>query len=34
VPFLADIQSPATIEVLLQLTQGMGNLASASGAAG
>lgn len=28
VPFLADIQSPATIEVLLNLTQGAGNPAS------
>jgi polyisoprenoid-binding protein YceI len=28
VPFLADLQSPATIEVLLALTQGTGNLAS------
>jgi polyisoprenoid-binding protein YceI len=25
VPFLADLQSPATIEVLLRLTQGAGN---------
>jgi hypothetical protein len=30
VPFLADLQSPATIEVLLHLTQGAGNPASAS----
>jgi polyisoprenoid-binding protein YceI len=28
VPFLADLQSPATIEVLLRLTQGAGNPAS------
>jgi polyisoprenoid-binding protein YceI len=28
VPFLADLQSPATIEVLLHLTQGAGNPAS------
>jgi polyisoprenoid-binding protein YceI len=29
VPFVADIQSPATVEVLLNLTQAQGNLASA-----
>jgi polyisoprenoid-binding protein YceI len=31
VPFLADIQSPAVAEVLLDLTQGTGNQASAIG---
>jgi polyisoprenoid-binding protein YceI len=34
VPFLADIQSPATIEVLLHLNQGSGNVASVTGAVG
>jgi hypothetical protein len=34
VPFLADIQSPAIIEVLLNLNQGAGNAASVTGAVG
>jgi hypothetical protein len=29
VPFLADLESPATVEVLLDLVRGPGNLASA-----
>src|ERR1017187_4845717 len=33
VPWLADIQSPGTIEVLLDLTQGAGNAASVASAA-
>ena len=32
-PFLADIQSPATVEVLLHLTQGAGNTPSAQSSA-
>ena len=32
VPWLGDLQSPATIEVLLHLTQGMGNPASVTSA--
>jgi polyisoprenoid-binding protein YceI len=34
VPFLADIQSPAIVEVLLDLTQGTGNQASATAISG
>ena len=34
VPFLADIQSPALVEVLLDLTQGTGNQASLARASG
>lgn len=34
VPFLADIQSPAVVEVLLDLTQGTGNQASAAAISG
>jgi len=30
VPFLADIQSPAIVEVLLNLSKGTGNLATAT----
>ena len=34
VPFLADIQSPAVVEVLLDLTQGAGNQATVARASG